>query len=419
MSLHFSAAMRRAALSTRAKVTTATNAIQEALGKALPHVSFSPPWSKQHPAPQSSTCDGESDQPTAETLRLSASRGADEGPKEGVGVQHSGSHRLRRPLRDVLNAIREHRSMPDFVGQFSGTSLPGVSPPARLSIPPGARFLARSTACTAGKREYKLYIPSSAASPRGLLVMLHGCKQDPDDFAAGTNMNTIAEANGLIIAYPKQSMPANASSCWNWFNPGDQMRGAGEPAILAAMTRELMSEFSLQRYQVFVAGLSAGGAMAAVMGETYPDLYEAVGIHSGLSYRCANDVISAFAAMRGEFAPQPGVTTRAVPKTRTVIFHGSADSTVVPSNADRIVASVSPTVFSSRQVFRGRAAGGRGYTRTMIVGASDKEPMVEFWLIDGGPHAWSGGQRCGSYTDPQGPDASAEMVRFFLNQPSR
>jgi poly(hydroxyalkanoate) depolymerase family esterase len=426
MNKDFAAAMRRAALSTRAKVTTATGIIQKALRNRLARGSFdetfpglSPPASKQHSALRPSSPNAETDQPTAEPWRLSARQGTHEDAAAIGGVQHSGSHRLRRPLGDVLRALREHRSMVDWSAELSGMSLPAGVTSSPLPIAPGAQFLTRSIVCAAGMRDYKLYIPASSERPLGLLVMLHGCKQDPGDFAAGTNMNTVAEASGLIVAYPRQSSSANASSCWNWFNPGDQMRDAGEPSIIAAITREIMSEFGLDQHQVFAAGLSAGGAMAAVMGETYSDLYAAVGIHSGLGYRSANDVVSAFAAMRGDADPtaaQPPAVVGAEPRVRTIVFHGSADQMVAPSNADRIVASAARNVSSARRLDYGRAAGGRTFTRTTMVSA-DGVPIVEYWLMDGGPHAWSGGHPSGSYTDPQGPDASAEMVRFFLNLP--
>jgi poly(hydroxyalkanoate) depolymerase family esterase len=214
------------------------------------------------------------------------------------------------------------------------------------SVPDGAQFLSRSFTCAAGARTYKVYIPASAADrPNGLVVMLHGCKQDPDDFAAGTKMNAIAEARGLAVAYPAQSISSNTASCWNWFNPADQVRGAGEPSIIAGLTGEIVSELNIDPNMVFVAGLSAGGAMAAVMAATYPDLYAAVGIHSGLAFKSANDVVSAFAAMRGERGPTTPGHWRAIPEQapcqRTIVFQGTADQIVRPSNAVNIVDAAS------------------------------------------------------------------------------
>ena len=244
--------------------------------------------------------------------------------------------------------------------------------------------------------------------------MLHGCKQDPDDFAVGTHMNANAETHGLLVAYPGQTGAANVSACWNWFNPADQKRDSGEPAIIAGLTRALIAEFGLDPAGVFVAGLSAGGAMAAVMGEAYPDLYAAVGIHSGLATGLASDVMSAFAAMRADTAP-------ASPRPRTgtgqrmIVFHGSADATVHPANARQIVAAASARPGAARVRHDGTAAGRR-FERSVISG-SDGSAQVECWLIKGAGHAWSGGQPGGSFTDRQGPDASAQMVRFFLEAP--
>jgi poly(hydroxyalkanoate) depolymerase family esterase len=251
--------------------------------------------------------------------------------------------------------------------------------------------------------------------------MLHGCKQNPDDFATGTKMNAVAELHGLLVAYPAQTGDANASSCWNWFDPGDQMRNVGEPSIIAGATREIMSEFHLDRRQVFVAGLSAGGAMAAVMGETYPDLYAAVGIHSGLAYRSANDVISAFAAMRGG-AASPLQAKQHAPagsetRLRTIVFHGTADQIVDPSNAARIVDAASRSIAVGNARKDHGSFMGRTYNR-MIIADANGDPHVECWLIDGAGHAWFGGHPSGSFTDPKGPHASAEMVRFFLTHPA-
>jgi poly(hydroxyalkanoate) depolymerase family esterase len=281
-------------------------------------------------------------------------------------------------------------------------------------------FLTRSFVCAAGARDYKLYIPASGGDrPRGLIVMLHGCKQNPDDFAAGTNMNVIAEAHGLLVAYPGQNCAANAASCWNWFEPRDQQRDAGEPSIIAGITRALMAEFGIDRDRVFIAGLSAGGAMAAVMGETYPDLYAAVGIHSGVAYGAAKDVMSAFAAMRGVShfsAPVPQAKAlRAGPAVRMIVFQGSADHTVDASNAARIVAAAGVGDDAEQRQDTGRSIGGRTYTRTTLAGTGG-DSEVEYWLVDGAGHAWSGGKAAGSFTDPQGPDASVDS--FSPSRPS-
>ena len=247
--------------------------------------------------------------------------------------------------------------------------------------------------------------------------MLHGGTQSPDDFAAGTRMNALAEEHGFLVAYPSQCKSANPSLCWNWFKPEDQMRGAGEPSIIAGITDEIVSAYDIDRQRVFVAGLSAGGAMAGVMAATYPDVYAAAGIHSGLPYRSATDVTSAFAAMRGD----PGLQRRPrkthrdsdyALRVRTIVFHGDADNIVHPSNAGRIVEAQAEGGDSVESV-KARSSVSRSYTRAVT---RDKTgtAVVEHWLIHGSGHAWSGGSADGTYTDPHGPDASRAMLRFFL-----
>jgi poly(hydroxyalkanoate) depolymerase family esterase len=271
----------------------------------------------------------------------------------------------------------------------------------------------------AGQRAYKLYVPSGYnGQPLPLIVMLHGCKQTPDDFAAGTTMNALGEEHGCFVLYPAQSNSANPSRCWNWFRREDQVRDRGEPAILAGMTREIVDRYRLDSRKVYVAGLSAGGAMAAVMGVTYPDLYAAVGIHSGLACGSAHDLPSALAAMKGMPAPsgRPGGSTAASHAIPTIVFHGDRDRTVHPRNgADVIAQSVHSAGAGRDQVFieRGEAPHGHSYTRTIHRDASGRV-VLEHWLVHGGGHAWFGGDRAGSYTDPRGPSAAAEMIRFFL-----
>ena len=248
--------------------------------------------------------------------------------------------------------------------------------------------------------------------------MLHGCNQDVDDYAIGTRMNALAEERGLIVAYPSQPRTANPSSCWNWFAPQHQMRGAGEPCILAGITEEIIAEYHIDPNRIFVAGLSAGGAMAAVMGATYPEVYAGVCIHSGLPYRCASDVVSALQAMSGDTAAQghrrqSRCNSADVIRIRTIVFHGEADQTVHPSNAAKIVESqVNPG--DHVESLECSPQGDRAYSRTVIRDEENGLALTEHWLIRGAGHAWSGGSADGTYTDPKGPDASRELLRFFL-----
>ncbi len=272
-----------------------------------------------------------------------------------------------------------------------------------------ARFETRSLSNAAGQRRYKLYVPSRFDdAPLPLVVMLHGCTQSPDDFAAGTRMNDLADKMGLIVAYPEQSRSANMSGCWNWFNAGDQRRDGGEPSLIAAITREVMAELPVAAGKVYVAGLSAGGAAAAIMGQRYPDLYAGVGVHSGLACGAARDMGSAFAAMRSGAAPADAHPQRIVP---TIVFHGTADGTVNPANAG-YVTDQARAGLRDPEVTTGRSEGGMGYTRKIFHDGASRV-AVEEWMLEGAGHAWAGGSAAGSYTDPRGPDASREMLRFF------
>lgn len=286
-----------------------------------------------------------------------------------------------------------------------------------LPIPEGASFKADRFACAAGGRDCMVYVPSSATKGlQGLILMLHGCTQTHADFARGTGMNRLAERHRLVIVYPQQSRGENAQSCWNWFSPGDQRRGRGEPEILAQMAAATARAHDVPKGRVFVAGLSAGAAMAVILGQTHPDIFAAIGAHSGLPFGAAKDVQGAFAAMNGPGAPRPAQRRDAVP-TPAIVFHGSADRTVHPLNSERIVEDTLAAGPDQTLVDQVKArTGGRRHTRT-ISARSDGPVLTEHWMIEGLGHAWSGGQPGGSYVDPVGPDASAEMVRFFLDQP--
>ena len=316
-----------------------------------------------------------------------------------------------RPVGDVVATLGQAR-----LPSFGLGGLASFRPRKPLEFSNGAQYASRSYACAAGTRSYKLYVPHRQhAGGRPLLMMLHGGTQDADDFAAGTRMNVLAEEHGFLVAYPSQCKSANPSLCWNWFKPEDQVRGAGEPSIIAGITDEIIAEYDIDPQRVFVAGLSAGGAMAGVMGATYPEVYAAVGVHSGLPYRSATDVASAFSAMRGD----PGLQRRQrktgprsdhALRVRTIVFHGDADQIVHPSNAAKIIEAKTGDTVERAKV---RSSASRAYTRAVT---RDKTGtvVVEQWLIHGSGHAWSGGSADGTYTDPHGPDASRELLRFFL-----
>jgi poly(hydroxyalkanoate) depolymerase family esterase len=257
-----------------------------------------------------------------------------------------------------------------------------------------------------------------------VVVMLHGCTQSPDDFATGTRMNALAEQHGFLVIYPAQAANANGSRCWNWFRAEDQSRESGEPSLIAGITREVISNYRVDERRVFVAGMSSGAAMAVILGETYPELFAAVGAHSGLPYGAAHDVASAFGAMKGSGRPVGMANLAAGPAARkprtshwvpTIVFHGDCDSTVVASNGAAIAQAVVRRANESLQHIDNAALNGRTYSRT-VYGNAAQQPIVEHWVLRGAGHAWSGGNPEGSFTDASGPDASAEMIRFFYSQ---
>ncbi len=318
----------------------------------------------------------------------------------------------RRPHRSLAETIRNPVAGLRALGELQPR--PGRRRAATPSVAPGARFLLREFDSPAGRLQYRIYIPAGVVgSAEGVVLMLHGCKQDPDDFAVGTRMNEQAEANRLIAVYPGQATTANPAGCWNWFDPANQRRGAGEPAVLAALAEAVAGEFGVPRGRIFVGGLSAGGAMAAILSQAYPDVFAAAAIHSGLPAGSARDVASAFAAMRGT---RPHDAASPVPPgasgPRLIVFHGTADRTVHPSNGDAIVAAHHASG-AARSRTDGSTPGGRRYSRIVHRDANGATAL-EHWIIEGHGHAWSGGHEGGSYTDPKGPDASAEMIRFFL-----
>ncbi|MGE8619385.1 MAG: PHB depolymerase family esterase [Achromobacter spanius] len=294
------------------------------------------------------------------------------------------------------------------------TSKPTHRAPGDSSATKGDFFTAGSFRNTAGQRAYKLYVPPGVdGQARPLVVMLHGCTQDADDFAAGTAMNEAAREQGFYVLYPVQPRETNPQKCWNWFKHNHQQAGKGEPSILADMTRHVIAEYGIDTRRVYVAGLSAGGAMAAILADTYPQLYAAAGVHSGLATGAAKDLPSALSAMKG-IGVRPGAASST--RVPTIVFHGDRDATVHPSNAGAVVAASAGTDARVQSQRVSGANQGRDSTKRVYTNAQGKV-VAEYWEVHGAGHAWAGGSPKGSYTDLSGPDATQEMLRFFFEHP--
>jgi poly(hydroxyalkanoate) depolymerase family esterase len=294
---------------------------------------------------------------------------------------------------------------------------------------PGS-FLVSSVTNAAGTRPYKLYVPSGyRGQALPLVVMLHGCKQDPDDFASGTRMNAMAEEKQCFVLYPAQTKSASRLKCWNWFKTTNQQRDCGEPSLIADMVKQVMREYRIDQSRVYIGGLSAGGAMAVIMARSYPDLFAAAAVHSGVAYHAANNSYSALVTMKHgprlspKMAAMEANKQAQLPNVPIIVFHGDADSVVHPKNGDHVVRQIIPIrvedesqkevgTSNTLSVIEGKLPEGRAYTRTLH---RDEEGrlIAEQWVIHGSGHAWSGGSDNGSHTDPLGPDATGEMMRFF------
>ncbi len=301
---------------------------------------------------------------------------------------------------------------------------PNATRPRPLNIHPHAGTFLSATFSdpAAGTRAYKLYVPSGyKGQPLPLIVMMHGCTQSPDDFAAGTRMNNLADTHACFVAYPAQPASANGQKCWNWFTPNNQQRDKGEPAIIAGMTRQIARDFAIDAKRIYVAGLSAGGAAAAILAATYPDIYAAVGVHSGLACGAASDMTSAFSVMRDGRQPPPNLASRAPASLAvarhvpTIVFHGDKDQTVHLRNGHHVIDQSRPdgTAELKSSTKTGEVSGGHAYSQTCHQDDGGKT-ILEMWIIHGSGHAWSGGSTSGSFADPKGPDATQEMVRFFF-----
>jgi poly(hydroxyalkanoate) depolymerase family esterase len=290
---------------------------------------------------------------------------------------------------------------------------PDIELPADVEPRSTGEFRSGSHTHASLTRAYKLYVPPDAAGRAlPLVVMLHGCTQNPDDFAAGTGMNARAQEQGFFVLYPEQAQDANPSRCWNWFKHNHQQRDRGEAAVIATMTEHVVRSHGIDSERVYIAGLSAGGAMAAQVACAYPELFAAAGVHSGLPAGAARSLPEALAAMKGSAGEQPP-TPMPVP---VIVFHGDGDATVHPRNGAAVVDAVLRSGLTSAKAVEAEPGDARDAQRCTrsLWRSSEGDVIAEHWLVHGGGHAWFGGQREGSYTDARGPDASGEMLRFFF-----
>lgn len=284
-----------------------------------------------------------------------------------------------------------------------------------------------------GGKSYKLYVPSHYDSSKSypLYVMLHGCTQDAAQFSTGTKMNALSEEKGFLVLYPEQNSSANSNKCWNWFETGHQSRGSGEPSIIAGMVQSIKANYSIQNDQIYAAGLSAGAAMSVILGATYPDVFSGIGVGAGLEYKAATNMIEAFTAMSSG-GPNPIEKSRDAYKAmggnakplKVIVFHGTSDYTVNKINGDQVISqwAVTNSLAATKTetwlddqadtIQNLQVPSGKSYTVYDYKAQDDKVWMRKVNILKMG-HAWSGGSSQGSYTDPQGPDASRMMWEFF------
>ena len=297
------------------------------------------------------------------------------------------------------------------------------------------KWISSTVTIAAGSRNYQLWLPSghNTNKPAPLVMMLHGCMQNPEGLAAISGMNEIAEQNNFLVVYPEQTAAANPLKCWNWFDPKDQMRDSGEPALLAAIIKQISSSYKTDYRRVYVVGISAGGAMAIVMGATYPDLFSAIGVSAGLEFKAATTVEGGLAAMK-HGGPDPaqqgllafnamGDSARTRRRMPVIVFHGDADPFVNPANADQVIGQWAKTndYLAQKRIgvtpqpamnVEGSVAGGYAYTKSIYSDRSGRL-LMEKWIVKGLGHAWPGSPAAGPFADPKGPNASEEMWRFF------
>ena len=353
------------------------------------------------------------------------------GPEAGVGV---GAGASTVTLNDVLDGcVREiyadakafsDDQAVDAALEQTAFSTPTATPPTTRTSA-ATSFTTPTPTKTASftegafvrgtqRHRYKLFTPMQKAidTPLALVVMLHGCTQDPDDFALGTGMNAAAsgegEALGFYVLYPSQPRDVNPQGCWNWFDRAHQQRGRGEPAWIAELTKQTARTHGVDPTRVYIAGLSAGGAMAAVVAAAYPDVFAAVGVHSGLPVGAANNLTQALTAMKRGSSTAPEHPDTTVP---TIVFHGDQDRTVHHVNGQALVAAAAVAADCTVHAQAGESRFGKKFTRSVYTSA--ERVQAEHWELHNSGHAWSGGASEGSYTDPRGIDATQEMLRFF------
>lgn len=397
------------------QLADATRAIQQTLGAAVARHS-------NEPTPASAE---------ATSLQAPSPAGTEETPR----------WRNANTAQDVEDAVVIDRSAPTPPAEAQPSTTPRPTSNHPKAEPPGSFTRVVFTHADARRHphHYHLYVPpgATAGTPMPLVLMLHGCTQNPVDFATGTGMNDAAAPANALVLYPEQPHSANPNGCWNWFRPGDQHRGSGEPALLVAMLQDVMARHPVDAQRVYVAGLSAGGAMAALLGREYPELFAAVGVHSGLQAGAAHNVMGALSAMKN--GAKPGAATHAtaeapaLPPPPMIVFHGDADTTVHAHNGEQLIEATLSALATApdggqttvETVHQGQSRGGQSYTRKVYTVAGSalsastlhSTVVAEQWVLHGAGHAWAGGHAGGSHTDPRGVAATQEMLRFFLEHP--